>query len=83
MLTRERIVAFISETFDVDPAELEDESLLFTSGLLDSFSMIELVAFIEGEVGFKLGAADFALENLDSVGRILQFLESRAGVAER
>ena len=41
--------------------------------------MVSLIIFIENSSGIKIKPTDVTLDNLDSVERILQFVESRGG----
>lgn len=52
---------------------LEDDTLLFSSGLLDLLNVIDLVSFIEGQLGCTIPPAKITLENFDSVSRIVRF----------
>jgi acyl carrier protein len=76
-MTRESLVEVLVNDFELDPADLEAGDGLFSRGMLDSFSMIELVQHIEANTGVKFRATDFNLQNLDSIDRILAFVESR------
>jgi acyl carrier protein len=78
-ITREQLMTWLVEDFDLDPGELGDGTGLFSGGLLDSFSMLQLVSRIEAAAGVKVRPMDFTLENLDSVDRMLAFIERRAG----
>ena len=73
-----RIVSFIVENFGLDVDDVEGESGLFSSGILDSFNMVDLVAFVESEAGIKFGMLDLNLENLDSVERIVSYVKTKA-----
>ena len=77
MISRETLVEFIAVRLGVD-GDLDDEELLFSSGLIDSFSLVELIIFIEGEIGSRIKAMEVSLENLDSISRILAFAASRS-----
>ena len=66
MSVREQII----RQFGLPAESISDETPLFSSGLLDSFNMIEVVALIEERAGKKLRIADINLENLDTVRRI-------------
>jgi acyl carrier protein len=66
MSVREQII----RQFGLPAESIDDETPLFSSGLLDSFNMIELVGLVEEQMGKKLRVADINLENLDSVRRI-------------
>lgn len=76
-LTREMLSGFLVERFAVDARELADDTLLFSGGLLDSFSMVELIGFIEQTEDVKVGAMEVQLENLDSIERILRFVAAK------
>lgn len=74
------LLEFLRSDLDLDADEpVDDETLLFSSGLLDSFSMVTLVGFVEKEAGIRLAPGDVHLNNLDSVGRILRFVEKKKG----
>jgi acyl carrier protein len=72
---------YLGDRMGLDTATLADETPLFSSSLLDSFSMVDLIMFIEKESGVRLNATDVSLENLDSIARILKFVESRRAEA--
>jgi hypothetical protein len=45
--------------------------------LIDSTGVLELVAFLEEQYGFKIEDDELVPENLDSVNRIAQFVERK------
>jgi acyl carrier protein len=47
-----------------------------SDGVLDSFSMVDLIAFIEKEAEIKMKPGDVRLDNLDSIGCILNYVNS-------
>jgi acyl carrier protein len=72
---------YLAERMGLDKASLEDETPLFSSNLLDSFSMVDLIMFIEKESGVSLHPTDVSLDNLDSIERILRFVDTRRAEA--
>lgn len=58
----------------IDPSP--DESL-FESGLLDSFSLADLVAALEREFAVQIPDADLKPRKFDTVARIEAYLQSR------
>jgi acyl carrier protein len=82
MLTRERLVQYFQEQQGIHPSELGDEAALFSSGLLDSFSMVDLIVFIEDAAGIKARPVEVTLSNFDSIGRILPYANSPRRDAE-
>jgi acyl carrier protein len=57
-----------------------DDSLL-GRGIVDSTGMLEIIMFIEEQLGVIVKDEDMIPENLDSVSRIAAFVESRRKVA--
>jgi acyl carrier protein len=55
-------------------SDFDAETPLFSGGLLDSMAVLELTAFVERKAGVKFAVSDVILDNLDSVNRILAFV---------
>lgn len=82
MTPKERVRAFISETFFVDDFA-EDDSFLRT-GIIDSMGMSQLVSFLEEAFQIRIADEELVPENLDSLARVAAFVErkrSRRGAA--
>ena len=77
-LDRHKLIGFIVENSDVEEAELNEDTVLFSSGILDSFMMVELIAFLEDELTTKIRVTEINLDNFDTIGRILAFADSKA-----
>jgi acyl carrier protein len=56
---------------------LGDDEIIPETGLLDSASILELILWVETEYDIEIDQADFNLENLGSIRRIVGYLESR------
>lgn len=54
---------------------LDDESI-FMSGLLDSFSMMNVVMYLEKTYGFDFSKVEFDVSFLDTVNDIEKFIDS-------
>ena len=61
--------------FRVDQGRLDDNTGLFSGGLIDSLSVMDLVCFVESEIGRAVPPTDITLENFDSIDRIVRFAE--------
>ncbi|HEX2078203.1 MAG TPA: acyl carrier protein [Longimicrobium sp.] len=77
---QQKLISFFEARLGVDPGQIAAETPLYSSGLLDSFGMVEVIMFVEQESGVRFNPEDISLENLDSVERILRFVET-AGAA--
>lgn len=78
-LTREMLLEYFADKARGDLSEVQDSTELFSSGLIDSFAMVDLLMFLEKYTGSKLGPEDINLENLDTIERILNFVSARGG----
>jgi acyl carrier protein len=73
-LTLASLREFLDRELGVDSKEIAEDTALFSSGVIDSLSALELVQFIAREGEIKVNAVDITLDNLDSVQRILAFV---------
>ncbi len=80
MSIRERIRTFIVDTFFVD--DFADDDSFLRKGLIDSTGMMELVAFLESDLGVKLEDRELVPENLDSLSRVVAFVERKQRVQQ-
>ena len=76
---RQVLATFLEDEMSLDLSEVSDDDALFSTGLLDSFGMVELMSFIGTSASIRLDPGDVTLENLDSVNRILGFVQMSAG----
>lgn len=80
MDTIEREVrGFIRDNFIVDVEGLDGESSLTLSGVIDSMGVLELVTFIEERYEVEISDQDTVPENLDTIDRIVRFVQGRLG----
>jgi acyl carrier protein len=71
----ERILRFLSVDLRIDTTGIGCETELFSTGIIDSFALIDLVGFLERDAGVVFGPLDVTLENLDTVQRMVRFAE--------
>jgi acyl carrier protein len=79
VMEREDLVNFIQTHLGVNTSSLSDDTPLFSSGLIDSFSLVSVMSFLESKGRFRIHPVDVSLDNLDSIGRILRFVERMSG----
>ena len=79
---KEKVLAFITTNFYVaDPSTLGDATSLLDTGIVDSTGIIELVAFLETELGITVEDEEMVPQNLDSVGAMVAFVTKKKGAA--
>ncbi|MGB1275861.1 MAG: acyl carrier protein [Nannocystaceae bacterium] len=83
VLTRQILLEYLENHSHEDLKEVSDDTELFSTGIVDSFAMVELLMFLEKYTGSKLGPEDIDLDNLDSISRILKFVERRKAGKKR
>ena len=76
-LASENIRTYLADRLGVDLTDVNDQSPLFSSNLVDSFSLVELITFIEAQGGIKVDAWDVTLDNFDSIDRILSYVRGK------
>jgi acyl carrier protein len=76
-LSKESLVKFLEDDLDLEMDGIEDDTPFISTSLIDSFSMIEMIGFIEKEAGIRIGATEVNLDNLDTIGRILAFVAKK------
>jgi acyl carrier protein len=77
VLTKEMLSEFLVQEMGLGAGEFTDSTPLFSTGLLDSFCMVNLLAFVEKRAGIKVGATDVNLDNLDTVERVVHYVARR------
>lgn len=73
-VTKEDIVGFLSDDLAINMDGIDAQSLLFSTGIIDSFSLISLISFLEEKCGLRMSPSDVILDNLDSIDKMLAFV---------
>ena len=75
---RQRIQKFILENylFSTDPTALGYDDSLLGRGIVDSTGMLEIIMFIEEQLGVAVKDEEMIPDNLNSVNRITAFVKS-------
>ncbi|MGR3661217.1 MAG: acyl carrier protein [Paracoccaceae bacterium] len=74
-MDQSEIFTFLEDDLGIETDDIEASTLLFSSGIIDSFALVTLMSFIESTAEFRIGPADVNLDNFDSVERICAFVE--------
>lgn len=76
-LTADRLILFLRDSLALED-EVTAESALFTSGVLDSVAMVNLIAFVEEQAAIQVRTDQVTLENFDTPARIIAFANAAA-----
>lgn len=63
--------------FTSDPECLADDTSFLENGIIDSTGVLEIVGFLEEAFGIKVEDNDITPENLDSVLRIVAYVNKK------
>lgn len=74
MIDKDLLLEFLDDELGVDLDEIEADTALFSSGIVDSFALVTLMMHLEKIGGFRINPSDVTLENLDSINSILAFV---------
>ena len=70
--------AFLKETIsEIAFSDVENDDLLWETGILDSITIIELSVEIERKYGIKIPIQEVVIENFGSVNKLITYIESK------
>lgn len=76
-LSPDDIIDFLRTSLNIDDP-LDAESALFSTGLLDSVAMLNVIAFVEEKGGAEVRPGDVTLDNFDTPQRIADYVAANA-----
>jgi acyl carrier protein len=75
---RTALTTYIKQEIMRNPkANLRGDEDLLGAGILDSLAILQLVAYIEDEFGFKIPDEDVVFENFQSIDALAGYLENQ------
>jgi acyl carrier protein len=60
-------------------SNLQDDTPLRSSGILDSLATVRLVSFVEEHYGIEVEPHEAGVENFETINLITEFIESKGG----
>ncbi len=76
-LTTQQLIDYLKETLNLDDG-IDPETELFSSGILDSVAMMNVIGFVEETARIEVHPADVTLDNFDTPSRIVQLVENQS-----
>lgn len=72
----QRILEYLKGAVLLDPAEqIPLEKSLLETGILDSYGIVDLLTFIEGEFGLSIPDVDITKEKMGSIHKMAKYIE--------
>ncbi|HEY1374578.1 MAG TPA: acyl carrier protein [Candidatus Binatia bacterium] len=74
---------FITDNFlfGLQGQAFSDDDSLLEKRIIDSTGVLELIAFLDAAFGVKVQDDELRPENLDSINRLVRFIEKKSKVA--
>lgn len=74
---------FITDNFlfGLQGQTFSDDDSLLEKRIIDSTGVLELIAFLDATFGIKVGDDELLPENLDSINRLVRFIEKKSKAA--
>jgi len=74
----EQLSRFISEDILKQPdRKIDPADVLISSGLIDSFSLMDLALFVEDNFGVRIEDTELNADTFDTVEQLVQLIQSR------
>jgi len=73
----EMIMKFVVENYHLKADEINAESSLMASGIIDSMGLMEVVDFLESNLGVAISDEEILPANFESVSVMVNFVESK------
>jgi acyl carrier protein len=58
---------------------LQDSEPIISSGLIDSFNLVDLALYVEDTFGVKIDDSELNAQTFDSVGQLAELIRQRQG----
>ena len=78
-MLKEKLRSYVLENFlfSDDPSELNDDESFLEKEIIDSTGILEVIEFLEQESEIKVEDDELTPENLDSINRIIAYVETK------
>jgi len=78
----QRLISFVSSEFlGNDAPDLATDTPLLDLGVLDSFSILKLLAFADRELGVRVPLEEVSVDDMKDISSIAAFLSRRSGAS--
>jgi len=71
------ILRFLRDDLSLDVSSINSKTPLISSGIVDSFSLIGIVMFLEEKAGVMAEPEDVTIENFETIEAMLRFIERK------
>lgn len=72
-LSKDALITYVRNELNIDEP-IAGDTELFSTGMLDSVSMVGLISFVEEKGDVHVQPGDVTLENFDTIDAILEYV---------
>ena len=72
---KHKLIEFLCINFIVEEDEIDMNESLIDQGIIDSFGLVEIAAYLEKDLGQPIRQEQMIRENFGSVNNIVRFME--------
>lgn len=76
-LKKEELLDFMDTELGIDVSEITESTPLFSSGIVDSFSLVSMLTHLEKVCNIRINPSEVNLDNMDSIERIRAFVSTK------
>lgn len=73
-IERNKVVSDLIESFQQRGHDVDENTLLFDAGALDSLDALELIEQVEQDYGISVPQSEIVLENISSIGQVAEMV---------
>ena len=73
------LLRFLQEECGLEKGSIGPKTVLFSSGLLDSFALISVLVFMEENFGVRVPSVDLTPSRIDSVNALTKYVMTLRG----
>jgi acyl carrier protein len=73
---KDKLIEFLCINFIVDEDEIDMDESLIDQGIIDSFGLVEIAAYLEKDFGRPIKQEQMIRDNFGSVNKIVRFMET-------
>jgi len=71
------VLEFLKSECGLDSETIDDNTALFSSNLMDSLDLLDLVSFLEEKYDLKISSMEVGLDSLDTIAKVMAFVEKK------
>ena len=76
---RETLLRLVNENFvlPIGKSQIETDTKLFKTGIIDSFSLLDLLLIIENDLGITLELSEIIGEGIETIDELVAYIKVR------